>query len=80
MLKMTQKFGEHCLLCKKKPQIKNGEGVRQGGPMYSMLHTGQVYVGNVSKDDCTVGAAPGGTGSHAISVTGYVDCSNVLHK
>jgi hypothetical protein len=39
--------------------------------MYSVLHMGQVYVGNVSKDDCTVGASPGGTGSHTGSVTGY---------
>jgi hypothetical protein len=34
---------------KKKPQIQNREGVRRGGLMYSVLHTGQVYVGNVSE-------------------------------
>ena len=38
-------------IVQKKPQIKNGEGVRRGGPVYLVLHTGQVYVGNVSEGD-----------------------------
>ena len=71
VLKTTQKFGEPLYVVYEKPQIKNGEGVRRGGLMYSVLHTGHVYVGNVSKDDCTVGASPGGTCSHAGSMTGY---------
>ena len=59
MLKTTQIFGKESIVCRvNKPKLKNGEGVRRGGLMYSVLHTGQVYVGNVSEDDCTVGASP----------------------
>ena len=47
--KDNAKKSESIVRCVKKPQIKNGEGVRWGGPVYLVLHTGQVYVGNVSE-------------------------------
>ena len=49
MLKRKQKFEEHCLLCKKKLQIKNGEGVRRGGLVYLGLGTRGTHLNHPSK-------------------------------
>ena len=58
MLKTTQKFGDHCLLCKKTINKKWG-GCAAGWSGVCGASYGQVFVGNVSKGDQTTGASPG---------------------